>query len=59
MKNSEVELCQSFFFTFVMIEFHVWEYKAIFISSCQTRGKGKGNIAIQDDNMYFESMKIL
>lgn len=37
----------------------VTEYKAIFISSCQTRGKGKGNIGIQDDNMYFEPMKIL
>ena len=36
----------------------VTEYKAIFISSCQTRGKGKGNIGIQDD-MYFEPMKIL
>lgn len=37
----------------------VTEYKAIVISSCQTRGKGKGNIGIQDDNMYFEPMKIL
>lgn len=29
----------------------VTEYKAIIISSCQTRGKGKGNIGIQDDNI--------